>query len=255
MNKKHFILPIIVLALYLLTIWGMVYSETRLLSRFYERHALLLQEIMATKDDKEARIQAVDRFTQDMKISTAQKSLGESSGASQQVVDTLTFGKKHCSMAYQEPCKVYTAQVLEKAKTWSAVNEAWSGKPPQNAIVFGTTYSPLDYITKGITLLIEALLFSWLIGLAYNKRREIRKFYRFNKFRAVTAAVLFVLIIGPILINDDMYFAAPWIWYILAPPLILEDIMGDAGLWLFWPLIILWFYTIATIIDKVRKSR
>ena len=259
MNKKHYILPVIVLILYLLTIWGMVYAESSL-SKFYQRHGLLLDEIMQYKDDKAAREQAVERFTQELKFTQTEKTIGELSSGSQDVIDALTFGKEHCSLVWgQTPCKIYTTHLLEVAKEWVIKEEAWSGKPSQNAIAFGTTYTPLDHIIKAITLLIEALLFSWLIGLAYNKRREIRKFYQFTKFRAITAVILFVLVIGPALINDDWYFAAPWIWYILAPPVLLEDLFGGPSDWIgviiFWPLITLWFYTIATIIDKVRKSK
>lgn len=82
--------------------------------------------------------------------------------------------------------------------------------------------------------------------------KKIKKFYAFSKFKLITTIVLFIVIMLPPMIYDDIYFAAPWIWHILAPPMMLED---TALYLLMLPLLILWFYTLASIINKVRTSK
>lgn len=61
------------------------------------------------------------------------------------------------------------------------------------------------------------------------------------------------VVLGPIFINDDLYFAMPWLWNLLAPPLMVENI--DDLEWLALLLTVLWFYIIACIIDWRRKRK
>jgi len=82
----------------------------------------------------------------------------------------------------------------------------------------------------------------------------MKKFsFKLTKFKIITAIILFVAIIGPIMIYDDVYFAAPWIWHILAPPLMLEYFFGDAALLIALVLLVVWFYTLASFIEWYRK--
>jgi len=90
------------------------------------------------------------------------------------------------------------------------------------------------------------------IGKQTKKTRGIKKksFWTFTKFKVWTAIILFLVIVGPISINDDWFFAAPWIWYILSPPFLLELVDLEV---LELPLVFLWFYFIACIIEKYKK--
>ncbi len=259
MNKRHFILPTIILALYVISIFAMRTAETQSID-FYHKHTALMEKL-ATLETKEAKDEAVQRFGQEFTTSQTEKNVAAYAMGAQYVIDKLTFGKKHCAFNFEQmPCKIYRPELQlaiqeRKDRLLAIGKESYENSP----LSYGTPYTPLDYVIKTITLLIEAFAVSWFIAQVYTKRKELRKFYQFTKFRAITAVILFVLIIGPALINDDWYFATPWIWYILAPPMLLEDLFGGPSDWIgviiFWPLITLWFYTIATIIDKVRKSR
>lgn len=88
---------------------------------------------------------------------------------------------------------------------------------------------------------------------------KIKEFYAFTKFKIIVALVFFAVVMVPPMINDDIYFAAPWIWHILAPPTLLENFFRGSSEWilviLWWPLMLLWFYTIASIIQKVGISK
>lgn len=90
------------------------------------------------------------------------------------------------------------------------------------------------------------------------KWQKIKEFYAFSKFKIITAIILFVAVMLPPMIYDDIYFAAPWIWYILAPPTLLENAFRGTSQWigviLWWTLMPVWFYTLAALIEKVRPS-
>jgi hypothetical protein len=93
---------------------------------------------------------------------------------------------------------------------------------------YGATYRFSDHLQSIITLIVEVLAVQLLIIILWRKRQQIKEFYTFSKFKLITTIALFIVIIVPPMIYDDVFFAAPWIWYILVPPMMLEST------WLYW---------------------
>jgi len=252
MKKKHFILPIIAIVFYLLVVTGFTIAENRLME-VQEKVAPFLKQA-AEAPTKEARSQylaVLDQESQKYHASLPPSFVRRFFVLGQQTIDAFTFAKPHCIIRIIPPCKTYTARFADN-KMQSIKASIEKGAPYAGS---AAKYTLFDHVLAIIILVIEAFVLSLLIGYAYEKRDTLKKVYSMNRFKVIMTIILFVVIIAPIMIYDDIYFAAPWIWFILAPPTIIDHLYGDAAYWITLIFMILWFYTIASIIDRVRKSR
>jgi hypothetical protein len=251
MNWKHAILPVVVLVIYVFTSYTMVQFERTAAYSLTEISNLQLELAKYPKGGEPERQLLMQGFEE--RIGRIQKvPFGDFALGVVRTADTLTFGKEFCHLSGQ-PCAVYTAELVQAGRYHADVQKQMNQYKVvsfENAVQYSTT----NHVLRSITLMIEALALSLLIGYAWSKRKIIRKFYSFTKFKIITTIILFAVIVGPILINDDWYYSAPLIWYILAPPLMLELIWeGFAIIGL--ALSLLWFYTIATLIERWKKSK
>ncbi len=248
MNWKYAILPVIVLLLYLMSVWAMSTQVEPYFTEWFNIITPIIEQMKGKTAEEIQIIQKNERLEEKLQESEERKPTFVFAFAFP-IIEKITFGQPNCMNSYGIPCKVYTEEYLVAAQKIPS---------PDNPFQYATKYTLFDHIQKIITLIIEVLAIQLLIAYAWRKRQQIKKFYAFSKFKIITAIILLVAVILPPMINDDIYFAAPWIWYILAPPMMLELVFTGPSEWiglvLGLPLLILWCYTLATIIDKVRKS-
>jgi len=176
MNKKHSILPLIVIVLYLLTISGGVRYENKL-TTFSNVFTPLLEQMMQaqTEEEKLAIGGQMDASVKLLDI-TANEKILIMPFYMQVAVEKLTLGRLHCTFAWQEPCKTFTTAIIEAAQERKQVLARYGQDTSSvDMLSAATKYNVLDHSLKIITLVIEALALSMLIGLAWTKWKNRKK--------------------------------------------------------------------------------
>jgi len=161
MNWKYAILPIIVLLLYLMSVWAM---STQIEPYFTERFNIITPIIEQTKGmtAEESQVFLKNQKFEE-KLQEADKTRPTFVFAFAFIItEKITFGQPNCMNSYGIPCKVYTEEYLAAAQKIPS---------PDNPFQYATTYTLFDHVQKIITLIIEALLLSLLAGYIWKKVR------------------------------------------------------------------------------------
>lgn len=174
-THKLWILPAIILALYILCIAGMHYSENRLI-KLYQEHTYLVGNV-ANASEQEKK-QLIKEFSASIKLTSIQKGILYFGSKTQKAIDKLTVGREHCLVSKKPDCIVYKQQLIDAAKKrHNKILLVMGKEPAQENLLNARAYTPFDYITRLVMLLLEAIAVSaaiiWVMEKV-NKKQFIR---------------------------------------------------------------------------------
>ena len=126
MKKIVWIIPLCLIALYIVTMVGMR-SYERNITVLYDEYSEFIVEFMKAETKAEKRI-SLGEFASDIKLTASEKGVIFASSKLQIFFDAVTLGKPHCVVSQSGNCKVYTGDILRAAKVRQVIIQGLSKK-------------------------------------------------------------------------------------------------------------------------------